>query len=70
MPLYEFDCAGCGEPFEKLVRSSQTVNEVVCPTCGSPHVTRRLSTFAVRGGASGGSAAAASGGASCAPGGL
>lgn len=69
MPLYEFDCASCGEPFEKLVRSSQTVNEVVCPTCGSPHVTRRLSTFAVRGGASGGNAAA-SGGASCAPGGL
>jgi putative FmdB family regulatory protein len=69
MPLYEFDCAGCGAPFEKLVRSSQKVNEVVCPTCGSAHVTRRLSTFAVRGGASSGSAAVSTG-AACAPGGL
>lgn len=68
MPLYEFDCAGCGEPFEKLVRSSQAVSTVVCPACGSPHVTRRLSTFAVRGSA--GSAASASAGAACAPGGL
>ncbi len=68
MPLYEFDCAGCGEPFEKLVRSSQPASEIVCPTCGSAHVTRRLSTFAVRGAARG--AGAASAGASCAPGGL
>lgn len=68
MPLYEFDCANCGQPFEKLVRSSQSANEVTCPACGSPQVTRRLSTFAVCGNAAGGKAASSS--ASCAPGGL
>ncbi len=66
MPIYEFDC---GEPFEELVFSFAAVTEVVCPTCGSPKVKKKLSTFAtrVKGGAS---APFSSSAASCAPGSL
>ncbi len=67
MPLYEFDCPGCGRTFEKLVRSASAVDQVVCPLCGNQHVKKKLSTFAVRGGVSLPSSAAA--GSSCAPGG-
>lgn len=52
MPLYEFDCPGCGQPFEKLVRSAAAVSEVVCPNCGNHHPRKKLSTFAVKGGSS------------------
>jgi putative FmdB family regulatory protein len=53
MPLFEYDCPGCGRPFEKLVRSASQADEVVCPACGNPHVKRKLSTFAVKGSSAG-----------------
>lgn len=46
MPIFEFDCSECGEPFEELVRSASAVDEVVCPCCGSQHVRKKISTFA------------------------
>lgn len=46
MPIYEFECTTCGTPFEKLVRSAAAVTEVTCPTCGSHHITKKLSLFA------------------------
>lgn len=46
MPLYEFDCEECQQPFEKLVRSSTAMNEITCPICGSDQVTKKLSAFA------------------------
>jgi putative FmdB family regulatory protein len=46
MPLYEFECLTCGQSFEKLVRSAAAVTEVVCPTCGQPHVQKKVSVFA------------------------
>ena len=48
MPLYEFDCQQCGEPFEELVVSAARAAEVRCPTCGSPQVKKKLSTVASR----------------------
>ncbi len=66
MPLYEYDCPGCGQPFEKLVRSSTPADEIVCPNCGSKHVKKKLSTFAVKGGST---SSGASSNASCATGG-
>ncbi|MBZ0276002.1 MAG: zinc ribbon domain-containing protein [Anaerolineae bacterium] len=68
MPLFEFDCVECGEPFEKLVRNSTT--EIACPTCGSTQVKKKLSTFAskISGGSSISSSAAPA--PSCSPGGL
>lgn len=43
MPIYEYDCPGCGQQFEELVSSAAT--EVTCPSCGAAHPRRRLSTF-------------------------
>jgi putative FmdB family regulatory protein len=48
MPLYEFKCDECTEDFEKLVRSAAAIDEVVCPTCGSHKVTKRISSFAAQ----------------------
>ncbi|MBL8157183.1 MAG: zinc ribbon domain-containing protein [Anaerolineae bacterium] len=57
MPLFEYDCPGCGRPFEKLVRSASQADAVLCPACGNPHVKRKLSTFAVKGSSAGSRAA-------------
>ncbi|MCI0519376.1 MAG: zinc ribbon domain-containing protein [Chloroflexi bacterium] len=48
MPIFEFVCQECSHPFEELVRSSNSVEEVVCPTCGSHEVRKQISTFAAR----------------------
>jgi putative FmdB family regulatory protein len=44
MPIYEFICQNCQQPFEELVRSDQVVS---CPVCRSTEVRRLLSRFAV-----------------------
>jgi len=44
MPLYEYDCCGCGHRFEALVRGS---TPPTCPSCGSEALDRILSSFAV-----------------------
>ena len=46
MPMYEFDCPACGQPFEELVCSAEAVKDVICPSCGSHQVKRKLSLFA------------------------
>ncbi|RPI88399.1 MAG: zinc ribbon domain-containing protein [Chloroflexi bacterium] len=46
MPIFEFVCSECGRPFEELVRSSSAVDGVICPTCGSTEVKKKISTFA------------------------
>ncbi|HMI81867.1 MAG TPA: zinc ribbon domain-containing protein [Solirubrobacterales bacterium] len=38
MPIYEFECEGCGSRFEELVAAD---GAVACPACGSER-TRRL----------------------------
>lgn len=49
MPLYEYECPGCGRSFEKLVRASQA-DAIECPNCGGKHAKRKLSVFAFKGG--------------------
>lgn len=67
MPIYEFICKECKQPFEKLVRSSGLVPPITCPNCGSNDVQKELSVFATKvTNASGGYSSSAS---SCAPGG-
>jgi putative FmdB family regulatory protein len=44
MPLYEFECRGCGHRFEVLVRDS---NVPACPSCQDHNVERLPSMFAV-----------------------
>lgn len=66
MPIYEYGCRECGSEFEKLV-SGKT--EVVCPSCASARVMRRLSLVGVRTGGSAESGPAISGGGCCGGGG-
>jgi putative FmdB family regulatory protein len=44
VPIYDFQCKGCGHGFEALVRPSDTP---ACPSCHSADLERLLSTFAV-----------------------
>ena len=48
MPLYEFQCKGCGHEFEDLVLGS---SRPVCPSCNGQRLERLLSVFAVNGAA-------------------
>ena len=40
MPIYEFECEGCGARFEELVGAAATAP---CPACGSERTRRLLS---------------------------
>ena len=44
MPIYEYDCKGCGERFELLVRSDTVP---ACPRCGGAELKKLLSSFAL-----------------------
>lgn len=55
MPIYEFVCKECSNNFEELVLSSNQINEVTCPVCGSGQVKKKMSTFASKAAADGGS---------------
>lgn len=46
MPIYEYQCRGCGERFETLVARSDPAAPR-CPRCGAIDVRRLPSTFAV-----------------------
>ncbi len=48
MPLFEFVCDDCGQPFEELLLSSSAINDVSCPACDSQQVKKKISTFASR----------------------
>lgn len=44
MPLYEYECRGCGHHFEALVRDA---TRPFCPSCGSDTLDRLCSLFGV-----------------------
>ena len=48
MPIYEFLCYECGQPFEELIFSASAVSGIVCPSCESSHVEKQISTFATK----------------------
>jgi putative FmdB family regulatory protein len=52
MPIYEYECPGCGGFFEKRVGFSESDEKQRCPKCGNEHARRQLSVI---GGISGGS---------------
>ena len=62
MPIYEYQCAACGEQFELFLRSATQKAASTCPKCGSLEVKKTVSLFGVSG--IGGSRAGA---ASCGP---
>ena len=62
MPIYEFQCADCGEKKEILFRSNDEKIEMKCDKCGSVNLQRVLSStnFSVSGGGSASAAKATS----------
>ena len=63
MPIYEYGCGECGAEFEKLVGPRVAV---VCPSCQSARINRRLSLVGVKtGNRLGDSAAPVAGGGCC-----
>ena len=68
MPIFEFICSDCQQPFEELVFGSNT-EDVMCPSCGSEQVRKKMSTFASKVGGDGASLSfGASSAASCSTG--
>jgi putative FmdB family regulatory protein len=53
MPIYEYRCEECDEPFEVFVRSSSQQTKPTCPKCGSQRVKKAVSLFGVGGVGSG-----------------
>jgi len=45
MPLYEYLCSDCGQPFEKMMRFSEQDQKPVCPTCGGQNTRKQISLF-------------------------
>jgi len=67
MPIYEYACLACGAEFEKFV---QRPSAVVCLSCQSDRVSRRLSLVGVKtGGRMSDSPSAPMGGGGCCGGG-
>jgi putative FmdB family regulatory protein len=46
MPLFEYECRGCGHHFEYLTRDGQLP---ACPSCAGADLRKLLSAFAVGG---------------------
>lgn len=44
MPIYEYVCDTCGEPFEKIVRMSEADQLPACPHCESQVTHKKIST--------------------------
>ncbi|MCU0606440.1 MAG: zinc ribbon domain-containing protein [Candidatus Edwardsbacteria bacterium] len=47
MPIYEYECRGCGKRFSVLVLKSGSAVETRCPTCGGADLERLMSRFAM-----------------------
>jgi len=57
MPIYEYQCPGCGQTFDKLMRFSEADQVPVCPHCGENETQKKITAGAMIGaGSSGGSA--------------
>ncbi len=46
MPLYEYRCESCGEPFSQWRAIDERDTGLVCPLCTATNVVRLLSSFA------------------------
>jgi len=47
MPIYEYECAECGERFSRLRPMREVDQPSRCPRCGAEQTRRVLSSFAV-----------------------
>jgi putative FmdB family regulatory protein len=54
MPIYEYECKECGEPFEKMVRFSEAESLPACPKCESKETRKKISAVVSFGASTGG----------------
>ncbi|MGB3268502.1 MAG: zinc ribbon domain-containing protein [Rhodanobacter sp.] len=47
MPIYEFECTGCGHRFDRLQKLSDN-DPTTCPACAAEKLQRRVSAPAFR----------------------
>ncbi len=47
MPIYEFECGGCGHRFDRLQKLSDE-DPLICPVCAAPQLHRRVSAPSFR----------------------
>jgi putative FmdB family regulatory protein len=47
MPIYEFECGGCGHRFDRLQKLSDE-DPSICPVCAAPQLHRRVSAPSFR----------------------
>lgn len=59
MPIYEYECSGCGHVTEQLRRMSDADGKVACEACGSRKTHRKHSVFSACGCQSSGASSAA-----------
>lgn len=52
MPIYEFECAACGNRFDRLQKLNDP-DPAECPACGAERISRRVTAPAFRLGGSG-----------------
>jgi len=45
MPIYEYQCRGCGQTFEKLQKMDEGQSSIKCPHCGEKKAERVFSSF-------------------------
>ena len=45
MPIYEYECPGCGERFELRRGINDSDSEIKCPKCGAENPRRVFSVF-------------------------
>jgi len=43
MPVYEYDCGGCGKRVSAFLKSVNAPEPGACPECGSPKIKRAIS---------------------------
>lgn len=47
MPMYQFACEACGQPFEKKLSMHESGDAQVCPNCGSERTRKKLGAVAL-----------------------
>jgi putative FmdB family regulatory protein len=60
MPIYEYQCEGCGHCFEKLVFAGDDDSGLRCPACGREEIRKLVSCANTLGGGLGGLCASGS----------
>ena len=43
MPIYEYECAVCGHPFERIMQAGEAAPD--CPACGGNETKKRIAPF-------------------------